>query len=96
MTLNLVVQKALQVSKGGQFMEIMEGIKKILKNLKQSNFGKKIYDNLIANYGEYLNNTTPIKTPKLTPQKNPPNLSIKKPNQKKEKNIFTNSMTNSG
>ena len=31
-------------------------IKPAIKNLKQSHFGKKIYDNLLYNYGDYLQN----------------------------------------
>ncbi len=31
-------------------------IKPAIKNLKQSHFGKKIYDNLVYNYGEYFQN----------------------------------------
>jgi len=51
---NYVVQKALSVTDGMQFMEIISMIKPAIKNLKQSHFGKKIYENLLYNYGEYL------------------------------------------
>ena len=37
-------------------MEIIEMIKKVIKNLRYTNYGKKIYDNLINNYGDYLLN----------------------------------------
>jgi len=50
----LVVQKALQSTNGIKFMEIIDIIKKNLKHLRHTNYGKKIYDNLINNYGEYL------------------------------------------
>ncbi len=48
------MQKALQVSNGIKFLEMIEQIKKILNNLKKTNYGKKIHDNLIMNYGEYF------------------------------------------
>jgi hypothetical protein len=51
----LVIQKVLQVATGSKFLEIIEMIKKVLKTMKQTNYGKKIYDNLMANYGEYFN-----------------------------------------
>jgi hypothetical protein len=35
-------------------MEIIDMIKKSTKMLKQTNYGKKIYDNLLSKYGEYL------------------------------------------
>jgi hypothetical protein len=61
----IVVQKALQVTNGLKFIEIIEMVKKTVKNLKQTNYGKKIYDNLMKNYGEYLNlpnnNIKPVK-----------------------------------
>jgi hypothetical protein len=50
----IVVQKVLQVTSGNKFLEIMEMIKKVLKSMKQTNYGKKIYDNLMINYGEYF------------------------------------------
>lgn len=50
-------------------MELIEKIKKILKNLKYSNNGKKIYDNLINNYGDYLNNNNGSKTDTLNQNK---------------------------
>ncbi len=62
----------------------MESIKKTIKNLKQSNFGKKIYDNLISNYGDYLN-VNKMKTDKKTAT-----VSVKKPSQKKEKSNSSN------
>ena len=69
-----------------QFIEIMENIKKTIKNLKQSNFGKKIYDNLMANYGDYLNVPVNNKGQKITTQKSLPNPSAKKTVIKKDKN----------
>jgi hypothetical protein len=54
-----VVQKALQVTNGIKFLEIIELIKKTIKSLKQTNYGKKIYDNLMANYGDYFNQNQP-------------------------------------
>jgi hypothetical protein len=57
----LVIQKVLQVTSGNKFLEIIEMIKKVLKNMKQTNYGKKIYDNLMVNYGEYFTNPTNIK-----------------------------------
>ncbi len=83
----------MQVTSGLQFIEIMENIKKTLKNLKQSNFGKKIYDNLISNYGEYLNVAQINKTIKLNYQKVPTASTTKKSNSKKEK-INTSNLTN--
>lgn len=53
---NLVVQKALQMSSGLKFIEIIEMIKKVSKSLKYTNYGKKIYENLMKNYGMYLSN----------------------------------------
>ena len=44
----------LQVSTGNKFYEIIEMIKKVMKNMKQTNYGKKIYDNLMTNFGEYF------------------------------------------
>ena len=37
-------------------------IKPTIKTLKQTHFGKKIYDNLITNYGEYFNKKNVNKT----------------------------------
>jgi hypothetical protein len=51
---NLVVQKALQVATGNNFVSMIEMISKVMKNLKQTAFGRKIYENLMANYGEYF------------------------------------------
>lgn len=35
---------------------MIDMIKKVCKSLKFTNYGKKIYENLMKNYGEYLNN----------------------------------------
>lgn len=65
---NYVIQKALQVSEGLKFLSIIQVrnhiifnfkniiqlIKPRLKSLKYSSQGKKIYDTLVYNYGEYL------------------------------------------
>ena len=51
---NYVIQKALQVSDGLRFLTIIQMIKPCLKTLKISTYGKKIYDNLIFQYGDYL------------------------------------------
>ena len=51
---NLVVQKALIVATGNKFTQIIDMLSKVLKNLKQTTFGRKIYDNLMINYGEYF------------------------------------------
>jgi hypothetical protein len=50
----IVVQKALQVTDGIRFLAIIHEIKGVAKSLRYSNHGRKIYDNLMANYGEYL------------------------------------------
>ncbi len=76
----------MQVTSGMQFIEIMESIKKFSKNLKQTNFGKKIYDNLMTNYGDYLNTSVSCKPTKIITQKSLPNPSAKKPALKKDKN----------
>ncbi len=52
---NQVVQKALQVTSGQKFIQIIEMISRVLKQLRQTNYGKKIYENLMSNYGEYFN-----------------------------------------
>ena len=52
---NLVVQKALQVTSGQKFIQIIDMISKVLKQLRQTNYGKKIYENLMSNYGEHFN-----------------------------------------
>ena len=74
------------MSSGINFLEMIENIKKITKNLKQTNYGKKIYDNLMANYGEYLS------VNKVKGAKKPSTITIKKPNiliLKKEKTAST-------
>ncbi len=52
-----------------------------MKSLKQTNFGKKIYDNLMVNYGQYLGNQR-VKCPKkpvtVVNKKNPNSVVIKK------------------
>ena len=73
------------MSSGINFLEMIENIKKITKSLKQTNYGKKIYDNLMANYGEYLN------VNKVKGAKKPSTITIKKPSIiiKKEKTAST-------
>jgi len=66
---NYVVQKALSVTDGMQFMEIISMIKPALKGLKHSHFGKKIHENLLSNYGEYLQNKS-VKNLSFTNKKN--------------------------
>jgi hypothetical protein len=89
-----VVQKALQVSNGIKFLEIIEHIKKILKSLKQTNYGKKIYDNLMSNYSEYLvSNVNKQKN-----SKKPSTMSNKKPTiiLKKDIKVVTSSNLTNG
>ncbi len=50
----LVIQKALQVTDGLRFKTIVLEIKPVLKILKQSIHGKKIYDNLMKDYGKFF------------------------------------------
>lgn len=49
-----MIQKALQITKGNKFIEMIEMVKKVSESLKCTNFGKKIYENLMNNYAEYL------------------------------------------
>jgi hypothetical protein len=79
--LNLVVQKALQVTSGLKFLEIIESIKKTIKNLKQTNHGKKIYENIMSNYGVYFNLTKNTAKKNTTSAKNVPGVI-------KDKNVF--------
>jgi hypothetical protein len=52
----IVVQKALQVTDGMRFLAIIHEIKGVVKSLKHSSHGRKIYDNLMTSYGDYLQN----------------------------------------
>ena len=54
---NYVVQKALNVTSGYPFMQIIHQIQPALETLKRSNIGRKIYDHLIRKYGEYFPNS---------------------------------------
>ena len=65
-----MVQKALQISSGRKFMEIIDVIKKVTKNLRYTNYGKKIYESLMNNYGEYLSNQNSHKNSAKTLKKN--------------------------
>lgn len=57
-------------------MEIIDVIKKVSKNLRYTNYGKKIYESLMNNYGEYLssqnNHKNSAKTQKKNTKKNNP------------------------
>jgi hypothetical protein len=73
---------------------MIEYIKKILKSLKQTNYGKKIYDNLMSNYGEYLtsnvNKSKNMKKPSTMVNKKP-TIIIKK---EKEKSVSSSTLYN--
>jgi hypothetical protein len=73
-----VIQKVLQVTGGSKFLEIIEMIKKVLKNMKQTSYGKKIYDNLMANYGQYLSTTNVGKNTNAINKSNNNNSYVKK------------------
>ena len=51
---NYVVQKALNVTKGYTFSNIIHQIQPALDTLKRSNIGRKIYEHLVRKYGEYF------------------------------------------
>ena len=51
---NYIVQKALQLSEQKEFDIIIDIIKKNEKKLKQSQYGKVIYEKLMKNYKKYL------------------------------------------
>ena len=51
-------------------MEIIDVIKKVTKNLRYTNYGKKIYESLMNNYGEYLSNQNSHKNSAKTLKKN--------------------------
>ena len=51
---NYVVQKALAISDKEICEKIIKQIKPIINDLQKTNIGKKIYEKLVANYGEYL------------------------------------------
>jgi len=53
---NYVVQKALSATSGNLFNELISLIKPALKNMKNSHNGKKIFDSIMHNYGEYFHN----------------------------------------
>jgi hypothetical protein len=54
----LVVQKALQVTDGMRFLAIIHEIKSVVKILKQTSHGRKIYENIVTTYGDYFNNNS--------------------------------------
>jgi hypothetical protein len=49
-----VIQKCLQVTDGFRFKAMVLEIKPMLKILKQTIHGKKIYDNLMKDYSKYF------------------------------------------
>ena len=51
---NYVIQKALNVTSGPLFMNIIKQIQLTIETLKQSNIGRKIYDHLMRKYGDYF------------------------------------------
>ena len=51
-------------------MEIIDVIKKVAKNLRYTNYGKKIHESLMNNYGEYLSNQNCHKNSAKTLKKN--------------------------
>jgi hypothetical protein len=46
----------LQVTDGMRFLAIIHEIKGVVKMLKHTSHGRKIYENLMTTYGEYLQN----------------------------------------
>lgn len=52
----IVIQKGMQIATNNQFDIIIEQLRKTIKNLTQTNHGKRVYDNLLKNYGEYFQN----------------------------------------
>ena len=54
---NYIVQKSLKLVKGDKFMYMIDQIKKSVKNLNQTGHGRKIYENLLKKYKEYLTNS---------------------------------------
>ena len=52
---NYVVQKALSISNGNTFLEIIEQIKPNIEKLKSSSIGRKIFDHLCHQYGNFFN-----------------------------------------
>jgi hypothetical protein len=51
---NYVVQKALNITKGETFNKLIDQIKPMIEKLKISTIGRKIYDHLCMQYGEYF------------------------------------------
>ena len=52
---NYVVQKALSISNGKTFINLIEQIKPMIERLKSSNIGRKIFDHLCHKYGNFIN-----------------------------------------
>lgn len=46
----------MQFATNNQFDIIIEQLRKSLRNLNQTNHGKRVYDNILKNYGEYFQN----------------------------------------
>ena len=51
---NYVVQKALSISNGNTFIQIIEQIKPMIEKLKSTNIGRKIFDHLNHQYGNFF------------------------------------------
>ncbi len=52
---NYVVQKALSISNGNTFIEIIEQIKPMIEKLKSTSIGRKIYEHICHQYGNFFN-----------------------------------------
>ena len=52
---NYVVQKALSISNGNTFIEIIEQIKPMIEKLKSTSIGRKIYEHIYHQYGNFFN-----------------------------------------
>ena len=52
---NYVVQKALSISNGNTFIQIIQQIKPMIDRLKSTSIGRKIYEHLCHQYGNFLN-----------------------------------------
>jgi hypothetical protein len=51
---NYVVQKALSISNGNTFIQIIEQIKPMIEKLKSTSIGRKIFDHLNHQYGNFF------------------------------------------
>jgi hypothetical protein len=72
-----VVQKALQMTDGMRFLAIIHEIKTVVKILKQTSHGRKIYENLITSYGEYFQNNTSVDVRRKSFMTNNNNFTLK-------------------